>query len=71
MERENTNVLHPTQFGCSIKCKVRSSDPRLKALLESGMNYRTALRHIDKMDGRQHEQTDFDYEANTPKGEWV
>ena len=67
MEREHSAPLHQTQYGAHVKRKNAGSkvNPAVKALMDKGYNYRTAYR----MANLQHKE--FDYEANTPKGEWV
>lgn len=73
MEREFSAPLHHTQFGNHLKYKTKASrvNPELKKLLDSGMNIRTAYRTLAAQKANRGKQDSFDYEAETPKGEWV
>jgi hypothetical protein len=75
MEREFSAALHPTQYGNHLEYKPRASrmNPEVAELVEKGYNIRTAYRIVNNRNRKQArtKNTEFDYEANTPKGEWV
>lgn len=48
-------------------------NPEVAELVEKGYNIRTAYRIVNNRNRKQArtKNTKFDYEAETPKGEWV
>lgn len=73
MEKEFSAALHPTQYGNHIKDgRHRGSkiNPEVAKLMDAGMSQRTAYRHIAATKTKKKEP-DFDYDKETPKGEWV
>ena len=73
MEKEFSAALHPTQYGNHLKDgRHRAShiNPEVRKLMDSGMSERSAYRHAAATKPKNKEP-DFDYERNTPKGEWV
>ena len=73
MEKEFSAALHPTQYGNHIKDgrhRATHINPEVRKLMDAGMSKRTAYRHIAATKPKNKEP-DFDYERNTPKGEWV
>jgi len=48
-------------------------NPEVAELVEKGYNIRTAYRIVNNRNRKQAstKNTEFDYEAETPKGEWV
>lgn len=46
-------------------------DPIVKKLMDEGHSKRMAYRITRKEREHIKQNQDFDYEANTPKGEWV
>lgn len=58
MEREFSAPLH------------RKMNPEVQKLMDAGMSERSAYRHIAAKKPKKKE-ADFNYEAETPKGEWV
>ena len=77
MEREFSAPLHNTQFGNHLEYKQKAPqhmNPEVAKLVEKGYNVRTAYRIVNdrnRKQARKKKRTDFDYEAETPKGEWV
>ena len=76
MDREFSAPLHHTQFGNHIAYKQKVSqhlNPEVAELVEKGYNIRTAYRIVNNRNRKQArtKSTEFDYEAETPKGEWV
>lgn len=76
MEREFSAPLHHTQFGNHIAYKQKVPqhlNPEVAELVEKGYNIRTAYRIVNNRNRKQArtKNTEFDYEAETPKGEWV
>lgn len=76
MEREFSAPLHHTQFGNHIAYKQKGFsthlNPEVAELVEKGYNVRTAYRIVNNRNRKQaRTNTEFDYEAETPKGEWV
>ena len=74
MEREFSAPLHHTQFGNHIAYKQKVSqhlNPEVAELVEKGYNIRTAYRIVKNRKQARTKNTEFDYEAETPKGEWV
>lgn len=75
MDREFSAPLHYTQFGNHIAYKQKVSqhlNHEVAELVEKGYNVRTAHRIANRI--RKQARTknaEFDYEAETPKGEWV
>jgi len=73
MEREFSAALHPTQYGNHIKDERHRAthiNPEVQKLMDSGMSERSAYRHAAATKTKKKEP-EFDYEAETPKGEWV
>lgn len=50
--------------------KPRLKNPEVQKLMDSGMSERSAYRHAAATK-HQKKEPDFNYEAETPKGEWV
>ena len=76
MEREFSAPLHSTQFGNHLEYKQKSPqhmNPEVAELVEKGYNVRTAYRIVNDRNRKQArtKNTEFDYEAETPKGEWI
>lgn len=73
MEREFSAPLHHTQFENHLKYKTRAArvNPELKKLLDSGVSMRTAYRMLEATKTHKARKDRFDYDAHTPKGEWV
>ena len=73
MEKEFSAALHPTQYGNHIKDgRHRGSkiNPEVAKLMDAGMSRRSAYRHAEATKPKKKEP-DFDYDKETPKGEWV
>ena len=73
MEKEFSAALHPTQYGNHIKDgRHRGSkiNPEVQKLMDSKMSQRSAYRHAAATKPKKKEP-DFDYDKETPKGEWV
>lgn len=43
----------------------------VQKLIDSGMSIRTAYRTVEKAMAEKNNKPDFNYERETPKGEWV
>lgn len=43
----------------------------VQKLVDSGMSIRTAYRTVEKARSEKNNKPDFNYERETPKGEWV
>lgn len=75
MEREFSAPLHHTQFGNHLEYKQKAPtgiNPEVKELVDHGYSIRTAYRIVAKRKKTKKVETNpFDYDANTPKGEWV
>ena len=75
MEREFSAALHQTQFGNHIKDgRHREShmNPEVAKLVEQGYNVRKAYRMVAQhAKGENKVKQEFNYERETPKGEWV
>jgi hypothetical protein len=74
MEREFSAALHPTQFGNHIKDsrhRATHMNPEVQKLVDSGMSIRTAYRTVEKARAEKNNKPEFNYERETPKGEWV
>ena len=75
MEREFSAALHPTQFGNNLEYRNngchRKMNPEVAKLVEQGCNVRKAYRMVAHAKGENKVKQEFDYEAETPKGEWV
>ena len=74
MEQEYSAALHPTQFGNHIKDdrhRATHINPEVQKLVEQGYNVRKAYRMVAHAKGENKEEQKFDYERETPKGEWV
>lgn len=59
MERESSAALH------------RKMNPEVAKLVEQGCNLRKAYRVVAHAKSKNKEERKFDYERETPKGEWV
>jgi hypothetical protein len=73
MEKEFSAALHPTQYGSHIKDgrhRATHINPEVLKLMDAGMSKRSAYRHAAATKPKNKEP-DFDYERETPKGEWV
>lgn len=74
MDREFSAPLHHTQFGNHLQHKTRACrvNPDVQKLVQQGYSERQAYRIIAKRNkAKTAEKIVFDYQANTPKGEWV
>ena len=73
MEKEFSAALHPTQYGNHIKYgrhRATQINPEVRKLMDSGMSKRSAYRHVAATKHKKKEP-EFDYDKETPKGEWV
>lgn len=73
MEKEFSAALHPTQYGNHIKYgrhRERHINPEIRKLMDAGMSQRSAYRHVAATKPKKKEPK-FDYDKETPKGEWV
>lgn len=73
MEKEFSAALHPTQYGNHIKYgrhRATQINPEIQKLMDSGMSQRSAYRHAAATKPKKKE-SEFDYDKETPKGEWV
>lgn len=73
MEKEFSAALHPTQYGNHIKDgrhRARHINTEVRKLMDAGMTKRTAYRHYAATNHKKKEP-EFDYDKETPKGEWV
>lgn len=73
MEQEFSAALHPTQYGNHIKDgrhRATHINPEVRKQMDSGMSERSAYCHAAATKHKKKEP-EFDYERNTPKGEWV
>ena len=59
MEREFSAALHSKM------------NPEVAKLVEQGYNVRKAYRMVAHAKAENKDEQKFDYEAETPKGEWV
>ena len=76
MEQEFSAPLHHTQFGNHLEYKQKAPqhiNPEVAELVEKGYNIRTSYRIVNNRNKKKQSRakTEFDYEAETPKGEWV
>ena len=73
MEREFNNALHPSQWGNHLNYKPRTAhiNPEVQKLVDSGMSIRTAYRMVAHAKAENKVKQEFDYDRETPKGEWV
>ena len=74
MEREFSTALHPTQFGNHIKDgrhRATHINPEVQKLVEQGYNVRKAYRMVAHAKAENKVKQEFDYDKETPKGEWV
>ena len=79
MEKEFSAALHPTQYGNHIKDgrhRATKINPEVRKLMDAGMSQRTAYRHVaatkpKKTTKPKKKEPEFDYDKETPKGEWV
>lgn len=73
MDKEFSAALHTTQYGNHIKYgrhRARHINPEVRKLMDSGMSKRSAYRHAASTKTKKKEP-EFNYEKETPKGEWV
>lgn len=73
MEKEFSAALHQTQYGNHIKDgrhRARHINPEVRKLMDSGMSQRSAYSHVAETKPKKKEP-EFDYDKETPKGEWV
>ena len=73
MEKEFSAPLHQTQYGIHIKYgrhRATHINPEVQKLMDSGISQRTAYRHVAATKTKKKEP-EFDYDKETPKGEWV
>ena len=76
MEREFSAALHPAQYGNHLEYRNngghRKINPEVQKLMDSGMSIRTAYRMVAHAKANNKvKEKEFDYERETPKGEWV
>lgn len=73
MEREFNAALHQTQWGNHLNYKPRTAhiNSEVQKLVDSGVNIRKAYRMVAHAKADNKEEQKFDYERETPKGEWV
>lgn len=76
MEKEFSAPLHYTQFGNHLEYKQKvptGINPEVKELVDQGYGIRTAYQIVEKKrkTAKKVKTNHFDYDANTPKGEWV
>lgn len=74
MEREFNSALHPTQYGNHLNYKPRTAhiNPEVQKLVDEGMSVRTAYRMVSQHAKAENKvKQEFNYERETPKGEWV
>ena len=75
MEQEFSAPLHHTQFGNHLEYRHngghRKINPDVAKLVEQGCNVRKAYRMVAHAKADNKEEKEFDYERETPKGEWV
>ena len=75
MEREFSAPLHHTQYGNHLEYRNngghRKMNPEVKKLVEQGYNVRKAYRMVAQRHAENKVKQEFDYEEETPKGEWV
>lgn len=74
MEKEFSAALHPTQYGNHIKYgRHRESkiNTEVAKIVQHGYNVRTAYRMVARAKDDNKKYKDFDYDKETPKGEWV
>lgn len=74
MEKEFSAALHPTQYGNHIKDgrhRATHINPEVQKMMEQGYNKRTAYRMVARANADNKKDKDFDYDKETPKGEWV
>ena len=73
MDKEFSAALHKTQYGNHIKYgrhRATKINPEVRKLMDSGMSQRSAYRHAASTKPKKKEP-EFDYDKETPKGEWV
>ena len=73
MENEFSAALHPTQYGTHIndgRHRARHINHEVRKLMDLGMSERSAYRHAAATKPKKKEP-EFDYDKETPKGEWV
>ena len=74
MEREFSAPLHHTQYGNHLEYRNngghRKMNPEVQKLMDAGMSERSAYRHVSATKPKKKEP-DFNYDRETPKGEWV
>lgn len=73
MEKEFSAALHPTQYGNHIKDgrhRATHINPEVRKMMDAGMSRRYAYRHAAETKTKKKEPN-FDYDKETPKGEWV
>ena len=46
-------------------------NPEVQRLVDAGMSIRTAYRTVEKAMAEKNNKPEFNYERETPKGEWV
>lgn len=72
MEREFNNALHTSQWGNHLNYKPRTAhiNTEVQKLMDAGMSEQSAYRHVSATKPKK-KKPEFDYERETPKGEWV
>ena len=75
MEREFSAALHPTQFGNHLEYRnnggQRKMNTEVQKLVDSGISVRQAYRMVAHAKAENKVKQEFDYDRETPKGEWV
>lgn len=75
MEREFNNALHPSQWGNHLEYRNNGGhskmNPEVQKLVDEGMSVRTAYRKAERLNADNKKNVEFNYERETPKGEWV
>ena len=76
MEREFSAPLHHTQYGNHLEYRNngghRKMNPEVQKLVEQGCNVRKSYRMVAQHAKAENKvKQEFNYERETPKGEWV
>ena len=75
MEREFNNALHPSQWGNHLEYRNngghRKMNTEVQKLVDSGISVRQAYRMVAHAKAENKVKQEFDYDRETPKGEWV
>ena len=75
MEREFSAPLHHTQYGNHLEYSNngghRKMNTEVQKLVDSGISVRQAYRMVAHAKAENKVKLEFDYDRETPKGEWV